>query len=155
MKNFPDEFEIAMKKAAGALSKRMHSCFELERKLAGKKIRAEVIRKVITELLRLDYLNDSRFAAAYAEELSQKGFGRNMILKKMMARGLSKDLCEKYLQDNDDDSEKEKALAFLASKRKSLEREKDPRKRREKTFRVLMGKGFSPWVIREIISVNE
>ena len=50
------------------LSRRMHSVFELKRKLLTKKYPPERIEEAVNELAERNYLNDVVFAEKYAEE---------------------------------------------------------------------------------------
>jgi len=137
-----DDFSNAMKKAAGILSRRMHSSSEMRAKLS-KKFPPETVRGVLSELARLSYLDDARFATAYAAELKSKGLGRRMIVRKLMQRGINAELCEKSIPPDSPESEKALAMEFVSSHLKSLSRVADPRKRKEKLFRMLKSRGFS------------
>jgi regulatory protein len=151
MKKTLDEFDAAMKKTARMLSKRMHSSAEIRQKLRRAACSDEIITKVVAELCKLAYLDDARFASGYAAELSKKGIGRNLILKKMMLRGIPRELCEVNLPF-DKDIEKEKALSFLDSKKRVLLREQNKLKLKGKIFRMLSAKGFRSDIISEILS---
>lgn len=152
-KKTENEFDAAMKKAASILSKRMHSSHEIKNKLI-RKFPLEVVNETIKELERLDYINDARFATAYATELQNKGLGRRLIINKMARRGIAQSLCEDSTPKESLSSEKEHAMEFLKSRKKMLDREPDTRKKKEKIFRMLKSRGFSNEIIFTLINLN-
>lgn len=137
-----NELEEAKKQVGKILSKRMHSTAEIRKKLS-KKYRIEIIDKIIEEFRRLDFLNDARFAKAYADELQNKGFGRNLIFSKLHQRGLNINDINSALPQNSSSEEIEQARIFINSKMKQIKRETDPRKRKIKFIRTLLNRGFS------------
>ncbi|HPN84672.1 MAG TPA: RecX family transcriptional regulator [Victivallales bacterium] len=147
--NISADIEPIMKKAASLLCRRMHSAHELRNKLI-KKFSPEAVNMAINELIRLDYLNDARFASAFAAELQKKGLGRIMVINRMMKRGLPLSLCEETVPQEPKETEIEHANEFLRTRRKSLERVV-PQNRKDKLFRMLKSRGFSNETIFEIL----
>ena len=137
-----NNFDMAEKDAGKLLSKRMHSTGELKKKLS-KKYNSDTINKLIDKLQKLHILNDARFAKAYADELHNKGFGRNLIFSKLRQRGLNLNDINMALPKNPDSDESDQARTFIMSKMKQILRQTEPHKRKIKFIRTLLNRGFN------------
>lgn len=132
-------------KALKFLEARLHTRYELERKLRIRGYDKALVNTVLTRLSELDYLNDERFAQLFLDNLIKyKTFGFYGIKAKLMARGVDKELMEKLLANFSLEDEKQLALKLLEKKR-----EKDP----AKLARSLAAKGFRSQVIKQILNV--
>ena len=142
------EFKSAMETALRILTRRNHTCRELRTKLVRKGVSRIVAGEVVEACLRLGYLDDERMAGFYVDELRAKGYGIRFVQKAMRDKGFEVALIESTLaRRQDKDEELAAARRALEKKQKTFEREKDPRKRREKTYRYLYSRGFSSSVI--------
>ncbi len=143
------ELENALEKAGSLLSRRMHSCRELRDKLFKRGFSKGNIERVIEKLLDSGFLNDEEYARQYARELRGKGQSRGRILSRLRQRGLDPEPASSALDEICGDHGEELDLARKAAEKKlkSLKREKDARKRREKIYRHLRTKGFSSTVV--------
>ena len=142
------EFKSAMAAAVRILTGRNHTCQELRGKLVRKGIKGDTADAAITACQRLNYLDDRRLARFYIDELRDKGYGLRFIEKSMRAKGFFEpEMASALAQAQDDSIELASAQRALAKKQKTFEREKDPRKRREKIYRYLYARGFSSSVI--------
>ena len=141
-----------METALRLLTRRDHTRGELQRKLKQRGVSAGVIQDVLAQCKRLNYVNDNRSARSYVQELQRKGYGPRRIRLALKRKGLSEQLIEKSLSDPDIGGEElETALRVFEKKRRQFDRETDGRKRRAKIYRFLYSRGFSPWVISELI----
>jgi regulatory protein len=142
----------ALNSALRILTGRDHSEYELTRKLKQRGFIAEDIEKAISECIRLDYINDERTAGVYIRQLIRKGYGVRRIRHDMDKKGLKgkqvQNLLSKTFSDAD---EHDSAVRVLKKNIRRFERESDPRKRRDKIFRFLYGRGFSQEIIRKIL----
>ncbi|HPO90854.1 MAG TPA: regulatory protein RecX [Victivallales bacterium] len=143
-----DDFQKALNYAGKILSKRMHSCVELRIKLS-KKFTPETVNRAINELSRLSFLDDSKFAQAYADELKSKGFGKNLIHAKLRKRGLDPEVISQSFAI-DDIEEKRIAREFILAKLHKFKREPDARKKKMKILRILLNRGFSLDIAQEL-----
>lgn len=141
------EFKSAMETAVRMLTRRNHTCHELRVKLTRKGVTRSVADEVVEACRRLGYLDDGRMAGFYVDELRAKGYGTRFVQKAMRAKGFDGPLIESALARLEHDDELASARRALEKKRKTFEREKDPRKRREKIYRYLYSRGFSSSVI--------
>jgi len=146
------QFRSALDTAAGLLARRPHTAHELSLKLRKRRIRREIIVRVVTECLRLNYLDDEDTARRYVAELKSKGYGRRHVRAAMQKKGLATDTAEIALKDGYSPSEeKEIALKMLDKKKNTFTREKDPYKRKGKIYRYLYSRGFSPDAIAKAV----
>jgi regulatory protein len=147
-----ETLQKAMDKAMNLLSRRGHSRKELFDKLFKRGFSKRVIMQTLSECERLNFINDFDFAESYLAELRAKGYGiyriKNAMFKKGVPSAILKELIENGT-DNEED-ERERAMEALKRKMKTLEKESEPRKRKEKAYRFLAGRGFSMDVIYSV-----
>ncbi|TDR18525.1 regulatory protein RecX [Marinicella litoralis] len=74
--------------ALGSLAMREHSAVELRQKLINKKHDAEIVEKLIIELIEENLLSDERFAESYWRVRSSKGYGATRINKELQMKGV-------------------------------------------------------------------
>jgi regulatory protein len=142
----------AMNSAVRILSKRDHSKYELKQKLHQRGFASKVIDTVIAECERLDYINDLRTAHLYILQLKRKCFGRRYVRMALKKKRLSGAVAENLLLKNYPEAdERENAGKILQKKEKTFEPEEDLKKRKEKIYRFLCSRGFSKYVISELI----
>jgi regulatory protein len=144
----------AMDKALRLLSRRAHSVRELQTKLYKREMPKYLIAYVLDECKRLNFLNDELFAQDYASEMASRGNGRFKIKAGLFKKGISSDLIDKVLE-NLDDNELEQAKQALHFKLRTLQREKDIRKKREKAYRFMATRGFPSDIIRRAFDDSE
>ena len=144
-------YKNALNTALRILSRRDHSVAELNSKLRKRGIEIDVIDRVLAECMRLDYLNDDRFAASLIRHLKRKGCGSLRLSNELHRRGIKGSDIEKLVRDAFGvDEELNIACAVAAKKMESI-RENEPRKRREKIYRFLYSRGFSKAIIAEAL----
>lgn len=143
-----DEKKYAMDIAVQYLSYRMRTQKEVRDKLRQKGIGGDAAEDVIQRLKDAGYINDSEFAAVYAEEL--KG--------RMGKRGIRQKLFEKGIRDGEADETLAAMGGFEDTVRTQAERllEKyksdDAYKAQGKIFRVLMNRGFEADEIKSALA---
>jgi regulatory protein len=142
----------AMNSAVRILTKRDHSKYELKQKLQQRGFASKVIDTVIAECERLDYINDLRTAHLYILQLKRKCFGRRYVRMALKKKRLGGAVAENLLLKNYPEAdERENAGKILEKKRKKFEPEEDLKKRKEKIYRFLCSRGFSKYVISELV----
>lgn len=138
----------AMEKALRILNFRAYSELELRRKLRTAGYSSTETADAIERCRKLGVLNDRLLAEDYARSLSDRGCGARMVRFRLGRRGLGTRSIEAALEATAE-GETEACRRALAAKLRTLERESDPRRKREKAFRFLAGRGFSADRIRE------
>ena len=132
----------AMEKAMRLLSRRALSERELLNKLCAAGYPFREARDAVAECRKRGYVNDKAFAADYTELLAGRCLGGRRIRLALRKRGIPAELQEEPLEAAAE-TEAERASEALAYKLRLLARETDPRRKREKAFRFLIGRGFS------------
>ncbi len=136
-----------MERAMRLLAMRAHSEKELAAKLRKYEYPFPVIRETVENCRRHGFLNDELLAKDGTRSLSERGCGARRIRQKLQQRGVPHALIAEALEENRE-NESGAALRALEYKLRLLQHETDPRKKREKAFRFLAGRGFSIDVIR-------
>ena len=132
----------AMEKAMRLLSRRALSERELLNKLCAAGYPFREARDAVAECRKRGYVNDEAFAADYTELLAGRCLGGRRIRLALRMRGFPAELRDEPLEAAAE-TEAERASEALAYKLRLLARETDPRRKREKAFRFLVGRGFS------------
>ena len=132
----------AMEKAMRLLSRRALSERQLLNKLCAAGYPFREARDAVAECRKRGYVNDEAFAADYTELLAGRCLGGRRIRLALRKRGIPAELQEEPLEAAAE-TEAERASEALAYKLRLLARETDPRRKREKAFRFLIGRGFS------------
>jgi regulatory protein len=145
-------YQQAMNTAVRILANRDHSKYELQQKLRQRGFTSKVIDAVMRECERFNYINDPRTAQVYISQLKRKCFGKRYIRMALKKKRLSGTAIENILLQNYPDADEfEYAGKLLEKKMEAFAREADQRKRRQKMYRFLYGRGFSKGVIRELV----
>jgi len=146
-------FDEAVKSAGRLLSRRQHTVSELRGKLARREFPKPVIEEVVASLVERKFLDDASFAESYFNELTAKGLGLTRIRLEMRKRGVPPEISSEVLgRGFSEDDEARRAAEALKKRHLFFEREKDPKKRREKMFRYLASRGFSSSVILKAVA---
>ena len=142
----------ALNTALRILTPRDHSKYELVQKLKQRGFSRDDIDDAISACVRFDYINDVRTAQIYIRQLKRKGYGKKRIRLELNKKRLKGDRIQGILdQSVSEADEREGAARILKKNIKRFEREKDRLKRRDKIYRFLNARGFSPGVIAESV----
>jgi len=132
-----------------ALQERCHS--ETRSKLFTWNIREEEAEQVISQLISEGFLNEERFARAYARgKFRMKHWGRVKIINALKLKKISPYCLRKGLEEIDEE-EYMQTLLKLYNKRCKEVKERNPWARKAKILTFLAGKGFEPDLIRELL----
>jgi len=150
--NKPDSSNKALNAALRILTPRDHSKYELVQKLKQRGFSRVDIDDAISACVRFDYINDVRTAQVYIRQLKRKGYGKKRIRLELNKKRLKGDRIQGILdQSVSEADEREGAARVLKKNIKRFEREKDRLKRRDKIYRFLNARGFTPGVIAEYV----
>ena len=103
----------------------------------------------VSECRRMGFVNDELLAADCTGMMMSRGSGSRMIQWKLRQRGLPPEAVSSALREHAAD-EPEAARSALEMKWRLLARESDPRRKREKALRFLLGRGFPPDLVRRV-----
>lgn len=146
----------ALEKAMDLLALRPLSTRELRNKLSNSdQYSPEEIDSALEVCRNRGYLNDELLAGDAVQYLNSCGKGKGVIRKKLRMRGIDEEILTNALEELSPEDEYAAALSAAEGKLRLLVREKDMRKKREKLFRFLISRGFSPDItgrtVREIL----
>jgi Uncharacterized protein conserved in bacteria len=113
------------------------------------------VEEVIAELIGANFLNEERFALAYASgRFRMKGWGRYRIKQGLIQKSVSQPLIKMALSSLDEREYRDKLLGILQAKGR-LEKEKQPQKRKNKLYQYALSRGYESELIVELLSDNE
>lgn len=146
-------FEALWEYALRVLGGRAHTVAELGAKLRRRAERQDDAARVVARLRECGYLDDRRFAAAFAaSRLENQGFGRARVLRDLRARRVAPQVAEQAVKSAYHNTDETALIeAFLARKYRQMELASylaEP-KHLASVYRKLRLAGFgSPAVIR-------
>jgi regulatory protein len=145
-----------------ALAKAEHYCAYQERsqqevrdKLYQWGLYPNIIENVIVQLIAGNFLNEERFANAYARgKFNQKGWGKNKIKQGLKFKKVSEVLIRKALNSiNGDDYVQ--TLQQVLQKKARLLSEKDPYKRNYKLQQYALSRGYENDLISDVLKNSD
>lgn len=146
---------IALSKAERYCAYQERSQQEVRDKLYEWGLWPDAVENIITTLIGSNFLNEERFAKAYAQgKFNQKGWGRIKIKQGLKFKRVSGPLIKKALQVIDPD-EYLNVLQRLLDKKAASITEKEPYKRRYKLQQYALGRGFENDLILDILKDSE
>lgn len=147
-----------MEAAAAFLAVRPRSVAETSKRLSRQGYPVPLIEDVVTRLIEMHYLDDDEFARAWVESRDRaKPRGENGLRHELALKGVPREIIDSVMAEREEsaageDPDRAAANALLDRKRRSLEREPDLRKRRQKAYALLARNGFDPQTCREAIT---
>jgi regulatory protein len=162
-----------MEAAAAYLAARPRSVDEMRRRLRHLGYRAELCDEAVARLVDLGYLDDAAFARAWVERRDHsRPRGEVALRRELRARGIPDEAIAIALADRRASGgsraaaeatggnagplemamsgDEQAAWRLIERRRASLEREPDPRRRRDRAYALLARNGFDPDVCREV-----
>lgn len=113
------------------------------------------VEEVIAELIADGFLNEERFALAYASgKFRMNGWGKYKIKQGLAQKSVSIPLIRTALNSLDEREYRDKLESLLRAKA-GLEKEKHPYKRKNKLMQYALGKGYESELILELLNDNE
>lgn len=128
---------------------------EVRDKLYEYRLRTTDVENIIAQLISENFLNEERFAKAYAGgKFRIKKWGRIKIKMGLKARRLS-DYCIRKGLEEISDSEYRKTLKKLLEEKDRTLNEKNKIRRKYKLLRFAAGRGFEQELIMEMLNDEE
>jgi regulatory protein len=151
-----DPYRKALNSALRILARRDHSSVELAQKLMRRGHAEDVVQQVISECLRLNYLDDRRALRQVLDGMKRKGVGTQRIRHELLKRGLAVDGGEcGPVESLPPEEERSMARRVALKKWKILQQEPEPGRRRLRLMRFLRSRGFSYAVIYDVMETLE
>ena len=107
-------------------------------------------QEVVDILVKEKYVDDLRYASAFARDKSAiQGWGEVKIRYMLSAKGVSRDVIDKALEEIDQDKADSRLEKLLQNKLKSL---KDDPQCRLKLLRFALGRGYSYDEVNDVVN---
>lgn len=149
----PFTYNEALSYSAGLCAKCEQCTTDLRKKMAARNLSAGDIDRVICELERMNFVNDDRFARAYAhDKLTFSGWGKKKIIQGLWAKRLPKSSIDQAMDEIDDEEYTDIATRVILSK---IRMSKDGILTYESKLRILkyaMQRGFECAIASRIIN---
>jgi len=146
----PDDRERCYIAAMRILNHRFNSEGELRRKLTMKEFASDVIDATISRLRNEKWLDDDRFASAFARTRVRKGIGLLRIKRELIAAGVDDDAIARALTLDDHD-EREAALTSARKRLAVLRRRDDDAQIRQKLVAYLFRQGYDSSMAMDVV----
>jgi len=153
----PDAAKQALACALRLLTRRDRSSAELARKLRDRGIAEPLIGEVVARLLEAGYLDDRRFARAWAESAVRNGRGYGPRLRLELARrGVPDEIVAEVLADVAAEYEERETLAaLLARKFAGFNPAAASDREKRRVLQYLQRRGFSSAAIFQAFRLTE
>lgn len=148
----PLTYENALSRAATLCAKCEQCTPDLRKKLSSWGLSDSSISKLISHLIDLKFVDDVRFAKAYAhDKLHFSGWGRKKIIQRLWVKRLSSDIIDCACEDFEDEEYSGIALKVIRAKVRSLKEWPLSRESKIKIVRYAMQRGFEYPLIAELM----
>lgn len=140
------------KKAANYCVYQERTQAEVRKRLQEWKVWGDEAEEIIAWLITENYLNEERFAKAFAGgKFRVKKWGRLKIKAELKARNMSKYVMEVAMKEIPNDDYYNTATQLIEKKLDNLRTESNYLKRKQKTFNYLISKGYESNIVLEIL----
>ena len=138
--------------AAGHLGRRTRSVREMETYLERKGVAAAVRSQVIRDFLRVGLLDDRALARDWVERRTAGSpWGRRALASRLAARGVAADVIAGVLDEMLAGDAEDRLCRRAATERCARLGRVPPAKRRDRLYRYLLGRGFPPETVRDVV----
>lgn len=126
---------------------------EVRSKLLSLKVFGDDLERVIASLIEDDYLNEERFARAFARGKHRiKNWGRVRITQELKSRGISSYCIRKAMEEIDDGELYDSKLDTIIRKYLAIRMNKwPPRQLKQKTIQHAMSKGYEYALVQKAV----
>ncbi len=147
----PKTVADALDRLQGLCARSEQCSDDMRRKLANWMIPAPDADKIIARLKKERFIDDARFARAYArDKLLYSGWGQYKIMKGLMMKRIPRDLIDDAIDTLDPNEITETAERVLRSKARSI-KEGNTYEGRTKLFRFGASRGFDTKLLSNLI----
>jgi Uncharacterized protein conserved in bacteria len=142
---------VVFDKAAFLCCRSEHCVSEIQEKLKLWGLSAKDSVLVIEKLIEEKYIDDERFARAYAKDKSRfNKWGKQKIAFMLRSKKISPEIISVALEEIEEDQYSEQLVKLLADKAKTIKSD-NPYDRRNKLMRFAMGRGFETEQIKKAL----
>ncbi len=149
----PLTFDEALSRAAGLCAKCEQCSPDLRRKMSTWGLSSSDADRVITRLEEMNFVDDARFARAYAhDKLVFSGWGRNKILQGLWAKRLSRADIDQSLDEIDEEEYESVAERVIRAKIRNSKDDIATYEAKLKVLKFAMQRGFEARLASRILS---
>ncbi len=136
--------EQALKRLSSTCARREVCEYDALQKLRLWKISDEEQAKIMAQLTKYGFIDDERYARAYAEDkLKYNRWGARKVEMMLRRKGIDDDIISEAISEfADEESTTETLRKLLEEKARSLRNETDPYKKKQKLLRFAVSRGF-------------
>ena len=135
------------------LAARAHSEKELQTKLRQKGYAEELIETVLWELREAKFIDDVKFAFAFARNrIAKKPMGARLLRQELWQKGLKPEIIDKALTEAYSAKRQEEIARELAENRKHRYQDLDENKQKKRLNDFLLRRGFDWEIVKEVIA---
>jgi regulatory protein len=146
-----DHLKQFLLKAASYCAYQERTVKEVRQRLREWELTDDEIEPIVAELIAQNYLNEERFARAFAGgKFRVKKWGRLKIRQEMKLRGLSNDVIQRGLAEIDGDDYEAVLHDLIEKKHQTLRGE--PLEIKQKLLRFALGRGFESDMIWDVLN---
>lgn len=146
--------EQALAKMEDLCSRSEHSSFEIRKKLVNMRLSVETINKIVDSLIDRRYIDDHRYAIAYARDKYQfSKWGRLKIKQALTLGNIPRDFIADALEQIDQDNYIEILDNLLKAKARTI-KEGNTFEGRTKLYRFGLSRGFESNLVAASIKNN-
>ncbi len=128
---------------------------EMRNKLYEWGLYSDAVENILSELITTNFLNEERFAKAYAGgKFRIKKWGKIKIKLELKRRGISEYCLKKALNESPDDEYIKTITELIAKKSKDI-KDKSPQVRNYKTAQYIASKGFEQNLVWDVLRTKE
>lgn len=125
-----------------------HCRSDIRKKVA--RIEPQWCDEIIDRLCKDGYINEMRYATAFARDKSAlSGWGNAKIKVALLSKGIAVHDIEAALREIDDGAARKRLSSLLSAKWRTLRQEPNESLRRAKLFRYALGRGYDYAQIKE------
>lgn len=144
--------EKALNLVAGMCSKKEHCSWEIQEKLSRWEIPENEIRQIMDFLHHHQFIDDKRYAHAYAEDKFRfNHWGKQKIAMMLHRKRINPEIINETLQELNAENYQESCLALLKQKMRSISGE-DIYQQKAKLIRFGLGRGFDYELINQCLA---
>jgi len=128
---------------------------DVKEKLKSFELVQEEKNKILNFLIDNRFVDEERFTKSFVRgKINQSGWGLNKIRFHLMQKGIAKETIDEALQSTDEETYRQRLIAILRQKSKSIKAENDFEKKR-KLAAYAMQKGFEQALVWEVLKELE
>ena len=131
---------------------RQRSENEIRQRLKKKEFNSEIIESTVSFLKDKGFIDDNYFAKTWIESRIKKPLGIRRLKAELSIKGINKEIIDTQINEIKKSYAEEDIVGRIARGRLNKLKSIDPQKAKKRVYAYLLGRGFSPEVVMDIIN---